>query len=276
MTRVAGAMVAIVACAMGRTPGQSADLQRVLDAAAGYLERYEREVKSVVLEERYLQRVPGDGLKRTLRSDLVIVSDANEGWIELRDVLEVDGRALGDQRDRIVALLSKPVPDAFVHARRLADESARFNLHPARARFHRSVNVPFTALRFLRRANQSRSSWHLDRTERVASQTVALLRFEETATPRLIGSKQQFAASGAFWIAEDGAVLRTELRTPEPMLATIRVSYARHPTLGWWLPEAMQELYRVRPNPRVLIDVDGRATYSNVRQFKVDTAISVK
>ena len=249
----------------------------MLDSAGAYLEQYEREVKSVVLEETYLQRVPADGLKRTLRSDLVIMSDANEGWIELRDVLEVDGRTLGGQRDRIVALLSKPVPNAFVQARRLADESARFNLSPKRGRFQRSVNVPFTALRFLRRANQSRSAWQLDRAERIGSRVASVLRFDETARPRLIGSKQQFAARGAFWLdPATGAILRTELRTPEPITSTIKVSYALHLALGLWLPERMEELYRFRLGPTQWTDVDGRATYSNVRQFTVDTSISVK
>ena len=103
-----------------------------------------------------------------------------------------------------------------------------------------------------------------------------MLRFEERSTPRLIGSRQQFAARGSFWIDAAGTVLASELRTPEPILATIKVRYAPHPTLRLWLPETMEETYRVRFSPRFLTEVDWRATYSNARQFKVDASITVK
>ena len=270
--------VAIAIACIGNpvTVAQTPDLHRVLENAAAYLDEYERDVRSVVLEETYLQRVPADGLQRTLRSDLVIVADSEQGWIELRDVVEVDGRGVGGHANRLVGLLSKPIPDALRQARRLADESARFNLNPARGNFQRSVNVPLTALRFLRRSNQARSAWQLDGTERGAGRTVSVLRFDERATPRLIGSRQQFAARGSFWIDAAGTVLGSELRTPEPILGTLKVRYAPHPTLRLWLPETMEETYRIRLSPRFLTEVNGRASYANARQFKVDASISIK
>ena len=70
-------------------------------------------------------------------------------------------------------------------ARRIADEGARFNLSPQRFAFNRTLNVPMTALRFLRRPNQHRSTFRVDRVE----PSRVVLRFKEEATPRLIGSE---------------------------------------------------------------------------------------
>ena len=255
--------------------GQGADVQRLLGSAAAYLDQYEQDVRSVVLQETYAQSVASESRTRTLRSDLVVVADATEGWIELRDVFEVDGKPVRDHTDRIVQLLSKPWPNQLVQARRLANESARFNLNPVRAQFHRTINVPFTALRFLRRANQPRSAWRLEREERIGEQPAALLRFDEREQPRLIGSKDPMDVSGAFLIGANGAVLLTELRTTGRISAVVTVRYARHEATGLWLPERMDERYRIKLGT-FLTDVNGHASYDNFRQFKVETSIKVK
>ena len=270
------AIIASLAAGGGQSPKVGDQVRPVLDAAAWYLDGYERGVTAVVAAETYVQRVPVEGRSRTLKSDLVIVSEPTEGWVEFRDVYERDNAAVRDHDDRIAALFMKPNPNAAAQARRIADESARFNLTPVRATFQRNINVPFTALRFLRRVNQPRSYWELDRSDGVAGRRADVVSFDERTLPRLIATKQQVGARGLFWIErETGAVLRTELRISSgPLVAVITVSYAVHPTFKLWLPDVMDERYLIRANPAVA--VTGRAEYSNFRQFKVDSSISVK
>ena len=271
------AIVLSLAASAGQRPAVSDAVRPVLDAAATYLDQYERDVSAVVAAETYLQRVPAEGTSRTLKSDLVIVADAAEGWVEFRDVYERDAAAVRDRDDRIAALFMKPNQNAAEQARRIANESARFNLMPRRVGFQRNFNVPFTALRFLRRVNQPRSYWELDKSESVAGRVADVVSFNERAVPRLIGTKQDVGARGLFWIdRETGAVLRSELRMPAATVrAAIAVSYKADPALKLWLPEVMLEQYMIVAGG-ASIEITGRAEYSNFRQFKVDSSISVK
>jgi hypothetical protein len=259
-------------------PPQTDDLQRNLDLAAAYLERYEHDVTAITARETYVQSIPFEARMRTLRSYLVVIAEPREGWVEFRDVFEVDGSAVHDQHDRLMRLFMQPKPDTRDQARRIADESARFNLSPKEAPFQRTVNVPFTALRFLRRANHTRSAWHFGGRERVGTREAAVLRFEEQAKPRLIGSRQQIAARGAFWLDTSiGTVLRSELRlATDPIFTTIRVDYGEQPALRLWLPATMREEYRLRLPYGDRTHLESRADYSDFRQFRVDTSTTIK
>jgi hypothetical protein len=271
------AIAGSLAAGAGQSPAISDEVRPILESAASYLEDYERDVAAVVGAETYVQRVPPEGTSRTLKSDLVIVAEPNEGWVEYRDVYERDRDVVRDHDDRVAALFMKPNPNAAAQARRIADESARFNLMPRRVAFQRNINVPFTALRFLRRVNQPRSYWVRDRSDTVAGRRAEVLSFNERAMPRLIGTKQDVGARGLFWIdRETGAVLRTELRMPGATVrAVITVSYKQDPALKLWLPDVMTEQYLILASGSA-IEVAGRAEYSNFRQFKVDASISIR
>ena len=241
------------------------DLDPVLVTAGRYLEQYERDVTAVIAQEDYLQRVPVEAKFRRLRSDLLIVAEAHVGWVEFRDTFEVDERPVRDRDNRAADLFLKPNPSALQQAKRIAGESARFNLSPQRYAFNRTLNVPLTALRFLRRPNQSRSTFQIDRRDA----TGVVVGFKETASPRLIASEDSAAATGSFTLdPESGRVLRTEFTLPSRRVSgTFTVEYAEQPALKLWLPAAMVERY-VFPGGVVM---DGRATYSNFRMFRVET-----
>ena len=67
------------------------------------------------------------------------------GWVSFRDVMTVDKRAVGDRQERLLQLLQSPASNALAQARRIAQESARFNL----GRITRTMNVPDMALEYL-------------------------------------------------------------------------------------------------------------------------------
>jgi len=194
-----------------------------------------------------------------------------------------------DRRSRLEALFLKPTPDLVQQATRIAGESARYNVGD----IVRTLNTPTLALAFLRPENQNRSTFHLgDRTttDGVVTQE---LRFQETGRPRMILTRDEAAATGRVWVVpEDGAVVRTELQMDSAgAAASITVRYARQDRPALWVPVMMNELYelegssaagvsdiptldRVRTPSKVRIE--GRARYSDFRQFTVDTRMIIR
>jgi hypothetical protein len=251
-------------------PPQAPEVDSVLRAAGRYLDAYERDITAVIAQEDYLQRVLTKARVRRLRSDLLIISDEHVGWVEFRDTFEVDGTRVRDRDQRIAQLFMKPNPNALQQARRIANEGARFNLSPERFAFNRTLNVPMTALRFLRKANQDRSVFRVDRVE----PSGVVLRFKEEARPRLIATEDGAAASGSFTIDLDsGRVVRTEFTLPSRrVIGRFTVEYAEQPALKLWLPASMVESYTF---PSGASPMDGRATYSNFRMFRVETSTTI-
>lgn len=249
---------------------QKADTSAVLAVAADYIAGYERDVQGVVAQEDYQQHVASATRPtRQLRSDVVMVADSELGWLQFRDVFEVDGRKVRDHDDRLVQLFLKPNPDTRRQAARIVEESARFNLNPPGVTFERTLNIPLEALRFLRKPNQSRSHFEIARDEPADKGSAVVVKFQEAAIPRLIGSPSNAAASGRFWIEPvSGAVIRSELRMSAPdVIATINVTFARQLEPAVWLPASMDEEYNLID--RTVI-VSGHATYSDFRRFRVD------
>jgi hypothetical protein len=245
----------------------------VLRASGAYLAQYERDVSGIVAEEDYTQRIPAEmGGRRRLRSDMLVILDQTAGWLGFRDVFEVDGRSVRDRNERLARLFMKPNPNAVAQARRIVEEGSRFNLNPAGGGINRTINQPLMALKFLRAANQPRSAFTILRTRITGDRTEVLLAFEEQAKPRLIASPDNAAARGSFWIdAATGRISSSELRIlTGTTRITIRVAFAEQPKMGIWLPISMEETYTSRPA------IEGRATYSNFRQFKVETDTVIK
>jgi hypothetical protein len=274
----AALIVATLLCAdaipLAQAPNTTASL---LASAGAALETLRHSLAGVVLEEDYLQQARAQVVTaRTLRSDLAVIPDNEFGWIEFRDVYEVDRKPIRDRQDRVVQLFTKPSADSLVQARRIVSEGSRFNLVPVGLPLDRTINVPMAALIFLRTRNQSHSSFRRDGSESIAGHRVAVLRFTETTKPRLIGSADEAAAQGAFWIEpESGHVLRTELglrsrRGTTEVAATIRVNYAEDARHKLWLPRQMEEEYVITDVAgRPVAEIFGRAIYSNIRRFDV-------
>lgn len=279
-------MIALGAIVRLSAAPQTPSVEVLLDRAAAYLDAYGEAVSGVVGEEQYLQRVAngfyqvgsrGADTERRLVSDIAFLSDPVEGWIEFRDVQTVNGRAV-DQQQRVVELLTDPHPNAVQQARRLAELGSRYNLNlstgKAMAVIDRTINVPMSALLFLKRAHQPRSTFTLGRAQRIDGVNTVVVAFEEHATPRLIGSASGRPAAGQFWIEpETGTVVQSELRfstgdRSSQTRATISVRYARNERLGLTLPSWMDEEYEAVADGGPLT-LTCRATYTSYRRFGV-------
>jgi hypothetical protein len=233
-------------------------------------------MQGIVVEEDYTQRILDEGRTRRLRSDMLVIPEPTVGWIGFRDVFEVDGKAVRDRDERLQKLFLKSSPDAYRQAMRIVEEGTRFNLNPVRGGgVMRTINHPLIALKFLRSDTQPRSSFRIDRVRSAAAGTDVVLEFVEQKKPRMIATPDDAAARGVFWInPATGRVSATELViSTGTMRATFKAAFAEQPKLNVWLPVSMTEDYQAILGK---IGIVGHATYSNFRQFLVDTGFVVK
>jgi hypothetical protein len=270
----------------GRDPG----LDDVVAQVGRYVAGYGQQASIIIGLERYDQRLltqTGNEVSKrqsTAEFALVKTSDAI-GWSGFRDVVEVDGRRIGNRQDRLQTLFRSGKPDAG-EARRIADESARFNLGPAR----RNFNEPTAALFFLTPALLPRFAFTRKGESTVGGVTVWEVEFKEKSRPTLIRTANggDVPSQGTVWIVPaDGTVVRTRLVIngfSGRNSSSIDVTYARDERLGLWLPATMKERHETdiveggrsafgaAPASARLTVVVGTATYSDFKRFET-TAI---
>jgi hypothetical protein len=272
---------AALALAAGATPFADQDapeisLDRILESAGQYVDRYEQAMATVVAQENYQQSFVASSrsgaASRTLRSDLLVFDAGPRGWVSFRDVYEVDGSPVRDHDQRLIDLVSHFSPSSLQEIRRIAAESARFNLNPRWVVINRNINTPMTALLFLRAASQGRSAFTLGKSEQIGDVRAVKVTFVEQAKPRLIASGDDAAARGAFWIdPTNGRVVRTQLDMAtelngQSVTTRIVVTYAKVASIDVWVPVTMDETYGLLQMEQA---IKGRADYSNFRQFSV-------
>jgi hypothetical protein len=262
------AAILMLAAALPAGQAQAPQLEDVLRAAAEYVKGYEG--MALVAQEEYTQLAAL--VRRNLQSDILFMKDEAFGWVEFRDVGLVNGAPVRDRQDRLLTLFTRPNPDRLAQAQRIVGEGARFNLNPPDVRLNRTINLPLTAVRFLRTADQYRSHFNIPPQNRSAG--VVSLEFTEEHRPRLITTPDEAAATGRFDIeVATGHVLSSTLNLRSwSANATIEVKFSPHPQIGMYLPERMTEQYRGSFNGIVA----GNATYSRYRQFKVETSEIMK
>jgi len=286
------------------TQEHSPELDGALGAASRYIEEYERRISAIGAEEEYTQAVHtsganvignplanptaatraaamGSSLTRMTRANIMTISLGARGWVSFRDVFELNGRPIRDREERLTRILQNVNPDSLEQARQIAVESARYNLDAETVRIDRTINVPMTALVYLRGANQARSIFRLGKQERVGGVPCLTLQFVEQSLPRLTRTNDNAPAQGTFWIdmAAGGRIVKTELRIQsgggqtQPVRAQTAVTYTRVDKLDLWVPTVMDEAYELLSTRQT---VTGHATYSDFREFKVTTSEGIK
>jgi hypothetical protein len=102
------------------------------------------------------------------------------------------------------------------------------------------------------------------------------VRFREKRGPTFVRTTRgdDVFVNGRIWLADDGRVIKTALVVDERdtgVKVRIDVVYHEAPNLGLLMPIEMRESYTNLPGDR-LRSIEGRATYSNFRAFKVTTS----
>ena len=197
--------------------GAPAAPQSAPDAIASvraFAQQYQREAPSLVALEEYVQDATdrrGIVEHQVTTAELVMVRlQGAASWITFRDVLTVNKRPVRDREERLLKLLQSPEPNALTQARRIAQESARFNL----GRITRTMNVPDMALEYLQPRHGARIRFEALRDETIDGQPVVVLRFSGVGRSQHCSKCEGRRSSrrGRVWVEPDsGAIVRTEL-----------------------------------------------------------------
>ena len=254
-------------------------IDEVVDRAAAYVARYVDDLSNVVMEEDYRQTYYRDfdalPSHSRLVSEFLLMRVDDSQWVGFRDVVEINGRQLEARGDRLASLFVGGGPGALAQARRISEESARYNLGAT----DRTFNVPTYSLFFLHPANVGRFRFERLRTGRAgcAGEAAAWdLRFEEIAHPALARGHQGISlpARGRFCLdPESGRVLETEFELHHPAVgddrpatdAAARVRFGFEPRLRLWVPTEMRDSVSEDGGRRLA----GTARYRNYRRFNV-------
>jgi hypothetical protein len=293
-------MAALVICLLAAAPLTVAaqetaapPLSLVLSRAATYVETFADRVSGFVTAESYLQDVyppfnrfggkpggqrPYSGpTHRELKSDLLLVRPVGaDGWMQFRDVTEVDGKKLKDRNDRLARLFLEPSKSTATQSRKIMEESSRYNIGD----IERNINLPVLALTVLDRRMQPGFQFGLGKRDDkydlpkspsfVAPADAVVVSFTETQIRTMVASPQgkNLAASGHFWMDRNTSrIYMTEIGIEDLWLkAVIYVAYGTVAGLDLPVPIEMHERYENKLNGT---RVEGSATYSNFREFKV-------
>ena len=277
MTR-AGLAAALLALAAPLIVAQD-DLTAIVARAAQYVDTYQRDFALVVSEEKYEQeaRYPAPPLSRgrdltsrtVLRSDFLLVRSGEGGWLPFRDVFERDGVPVRDRDERLAQLFLSDAGSAVEQARKIVDESARYNV----GNVDRNINLPTLALIFLTDTYRGRFQF----SDRGRDGGARVVQFREEGRPTYITTTggRDLPVSGRYWIDEaSGRVERTELLASDSAInARIEVTYRPEASAGLWVPARMEELYEQRGDRS---EIRGVATYTRFRKFQVSTTEDLK
>jgi hypothetical protein len=254
----------------GTSFAQPPALSTVMARAGQYVSALAEQFASVVGEEHAEQSSSGAPFEpvteRRIGADILVVRvPGTATWMGFRDVFEINGRRVRDREDRLLKLFVESPATALAQAKRIADESARYNV----GSLTRNFNLPTTALFVLLPSTQPRFTYR-----KAGEKTVDGVRYwrvvgKETTRPTMVRTTMGRDAEmlTEYLIEpESGRVARTWMRLATPAVATIEVGYRGDEKLGFWVPYRMDEYYEGGGTR-----ITSTAMYSNFRRFQVST-----
>jgi hypothetical protein len=281
---------------------KTASLDQVLQLAGRYVVEYGASTSVLVSTERYEQRVELGGLSRgsvrVLVSEYALVRTANK-WNGVRDVYDVDGHLIREQKDRLEKVLLVGGSAAFSRAQELGNESLQYNAAP----IQRNLNTPTMALYFLQPDLQRRFRFKKTGEDRIDGVQVWRIRYQESARPALVVTSggKDLPVSGTYWISPaDGTVMKSEMAIESQAhvddaatgsnrgggrrgggqsnrsgrvqsSARVTVTYRHDTGLGLFVPAEMRESYELpsaRSGAGGTTTITCRATYDGVRRLE--------
>jgi hypothetical protein len=268
MARVVQLTVVMVFAAAAAIEAQARETADLLERIGNSVQLFVDNFTNVVAEEEYRQQFRHAAPRRRLKSDFLLVGYPGQEklFLTFRDVLEVDGRRVGDQQERLTRLFLEPFEDAVRRAAEIQREGARHSLD----RGGRLMD-PLQVLGYLQAAYQQNFRFTLGGVEPSLGPGVRELDLEQIVE----AATQQVALRGKAWVVESsGRVLKTELRAGRaPAVRFTTTTFARDPVLGIDVPLEMQDSVPLARDD----EFQGRASYRNFRRFqvRVDEAIDV-
>lgn len=285
MTRRAGGVLLLALLAVPALADDRPPLAVILQRVGDYVVRFQQQISGMVAEEHYVQNSDKSErpfvTHRELKSDLLLVKTEGEtnGYVQFRDVYEVDGDPVRDRDDRLLKLFMSPSESAKKQASQIMNESARYNIGTV----ERNINTPMLAMILFDPTYQRRFKYSVSREHKGTPRGLPKIEafalgadtweidYDELMAPTVIqGDRQNAFSHGRIWVdPQTSRVLITELvNEAKTVRTTIRVSYQSPPVDGVLLPVLMRETYVLKNR---FYTFDGEATYGNFRRFSVNT-----
>jgi hypothetical protein len=275
------ALVAVGTASIGVRAQKAPALPDVLKTAGDYVLQYSQRLGAVAAEEEYMQFDTSSGqmgVPKRIYAEIVWLGGGNGTIGGFRDVFAIDKQPVRQRDDRLLTLFKAPSASSISEAQDMTDGAVHYyissNLH--------ALDQPMLALEFLEKENQERSTFKLESLKTMNGAQVAIVKFNERNTPRLVPSGENGPGVGRFWIdAATGAVRQTELGIAS-RTDNIRVSvkYALEPKLDLWLPVEMTQNVDASGGGSGGMNnmgggggygaLEGHANYSKFRQVPVD------
>ena len=273
--KTAAALIVALSTALVHAQAEPA-LDEVIARVHAYLTEYAKQLPAMIATERYHQRF---GSRRSGQRLLVseyglIQVPGDSEWLGFREVLAVDGKPVTDSARRLTELLAKPSPHALQQAKRIAEESARYNIGP----IVRTINDPAIVLELLDGRHKNRMRFVKNDEDRIDGVRTWVVRYQEVGSPTIIRTRdhKDIPVRGRAWIEPaTGRILRAEASIDPGMgvTGTLNVSFEHDDRIGFAVPSKMTERYT---NRNLVVLSSGEATYSNYRRFTVDTEESIQ
>jgi hypothetical protein len=265
---LASAVLALLAPSLcGFSSVHAQDSKEVLLArTAAYVQRFVDDFANVVAEEEYTQEFRMSGGRRRLKSDFLFVRSPGEERLfqTFRDVLEVNGRPVSDQQERLTRLFLEPFQSAIRRASEISRAAERHGDNRGR------LVDPLQVIAFLQSEYQPNFEFELRGSAPALGNGVREVRFNQPVEVALRGAVANLLA----WIEEPtGRVLKTELRTGIGAATRITTTtFGFDTTLRINVPVEMRDAVPVGAQDEFL----GRARYRNFRRFSVEARESIE
>jgi hypothetical protein len=256
-----------LALAPARTVVQAPSAEELLRRAADYVADFVEGLSNVVAEEEYQQSFQSGPARRRLKSDFLLVKypGMDREFLAFRDVIEVNGRPVTDQQDRLLKLFIEPYANPVARAAEIATASGRHSVDRGR------LANPLFVLAQLQSHYQPRFRFTL---KGLASRLGSAVREVEMFEIKNPAPGQPLPIHALAWIDEGtGRVLKTELREGRaPSTALTTTTFGTDPTLAIDVPVEMRDSFVLRAAGGPVNATDqfnGVATYSRFRRFRV-------
>jgi hypothetical protein len=248
-------------------------LDQLLDRMGTYLTSYERDISTVVADERFEQKYYGGGVPVAvlLESEVAFMRLPGDAeWLGFRDVKKSNYKPVRLPGPTIAELLTLPAPD-MTKAVAIANAGAVHNLGLVR-----TINTPTTPLHIIHPRNRPAHRFELDGEESVRGRRTTVIGFVETRRPALLREPngESLVSSGRIWVeARTGVVWRVQWNydreSSRGRPPHVRVEFEPHAELQMMVPRELRESFYLARTGRG----EGRATYRNFRRFGTSARI---
>jgi hypothetical protein len=278
----ASASVALAAVLVAGVRAADDPLKPIVERSGRWVQQFEQDFITVIADETYDQfvsraKMPGR-VHRRIQSEMLFMrgGEAADSWVSARNVRSYTDEGgetieIPNSRDRLRDAIESDRSGGHTAVRRLADESARFNI----GGIGRNFNTPTLALQFLDDGHRKRFKFRLMGSETIGGDSAWRLAYEERSHPTIIKANElDTDLAGLIWTRRsDGAVLRTRMEliaAPRGFYSGIKtivtVEYGLDGKLRTMVPVRMDEQYLEREGGDQRIE--GTAVYSNYRVFE--------